>query len=133
MIRDRIVSYLEMSIIKLFCKSTWRLEEMKFEQASTVKQITFLMVLCFVFSITLFSIIYAHILIVSNQKDMDKKSVDTSLQQNTTKHEPWNAVYMMTSSNGNIFRVTGPLCCEFTGVRWIPRTKASDAELWCFL
>ena len=41
--------------------------------------------------------------------------------------------YMMTSSNGNIFRVTGHLCGEFTGPRWIPRTKASDAELWCFL
>ena len=40
---------------------------------------------------------------------------------------------MMTSSNGNIFRVTGPLCGEFTGPRWIPLTKASDAELWCFL
>ena len=41
--------------------------------------------------------------------------------------------YMMTSSNGNIFRVTGHLCGEFTGPRWIPCTKASDAELWCFL
>ena len=41
--------------------------------------------------------------------------------------------YMMTSSNGNLFRVTGPLCGEFTGLQWIPRTKASDAELWCFL
>ena len=40
---------------------------------------------------------------------------------------------MMTSSNGNIFRVTGHLCGEFTGRRWIPRTKASDAELWSFL
>ena len=40
---------------------------------------------------------------------------------------------MMTSSNGNIFRITGPLCGEFTGHRWIPLTKASDAELWCFL
>ena len=40
---------------------------------------------------------------------------------------------MMTSSNGNIFRVTGHLCGEFTGPRWIPRTKASNAELWCFL
>ena len=38
---------------------------------------------------------------------------------------------MMTSSNGNIFRVTGPLCGEFTGPRWIPRTKAS-AALWCY-
>ena len=42
-------------------------------------------------------------------------------------------VTMMTSSNGNIFRITGPLWGEFTGHRWIPRTKASDAELWCFL
>ena len=40
---------------------------------------------------------------------------------------------MMTSSNGNIFHVTGHLCVEFTGPRWIPHTKASDAELWCFL
>ena len=39
---------------------------------------------------------------------------------------------MMTSSNGNIFRVTGPLSGEFTGHRWIPLTKASDAELSCF-
>ena len=40
---------------------------------------------------------------------------------------------MMTSSNGNIFRVTGPLWGENNGHRWIPLTKASDAELWCFL
>ena len=40
---------------------------------------------------------------------------------------------MMTSSNGNIFHVTGPLYGEFTGDRWIPPTKASEAELWCFL
>ena len=46
---------------------------------------------------------------------------------------PVSRVIMMTSSNGNIFRITGPLCGEFTGLRWIPRTKASDAELWCFL
>ena len=40
---------------------------------------------------------------------------------------------MMTSSSGNIFRVTAHLCGEFTGPRWILLTKASDAELWCFL
>ena len=33
----------------------------------------------------------------------------------------------------NIFRVSGPLCREFIGDRWIPRTMASDAERWCFL
>ena len=38
----------------------------------------------------------------------------------TSKHN------MMTSSNGNIFRVTGPLCGAFTVDRWIPLTKASD-------
>ena len=42
-------------------------------------------------------------------------------------------VLMTTSSNENIFRATGPLCGEFTGHRGIPRTKASDVELWCFL
>ena len=31
------------------------------------------------------------------------------------------------------FRVTGSLCREFTGQRWILFTKASDVELWCFL
>ena len=40
---------------------------------------------------------------------------------------------MMTSSNGNLFRVTGHLCWEFIGHPLIPHTKASDAELWCFL
>ena len=40
---------------------------------------------------------------------------------------------MMTSSNGNIFRVTGPLWGVSTGDRRIYLTKASDAELWYFL
>ena len=39
---------------------------------------------------------------------------------------------MMTPSNGNIFCVTGYFSGEFTGHLWNPRTKASDAELWCF-
>ena len=42
-------------------------------------------------------------------------------------------LYIMESSNAKTFRVTGHLCREFTGHRWIPRTKASDAELWSFL
>ena len=40
---------------------------------------------------------------------------------------------MMTSLNGNIFRVTGHLWVESTGDWWIPLTKASKADLWCFL
>ena len=35
----------------------------------------------------------------------------------------------MTSSKEDVFRVIGDWCGEFTGERWIPRTKASDAEL----
>ena len=46
------------------------------------------------------------------------------LQENTS----WlYGMDMMTSSDRNIFRLTGHLCGEFTGQRWIPRTKASDA------
>ena len=45
----------------------------------------------------------------------------------------WQGSFMMTSSNGSIFRVTGHLCGEFTRQRWIPLTKASDAALWCFI
>ena len=53
-----------------------------------------------------------------------------SWQSTSTTVIEWD---MMTSSHGNIFRVTGHLCGEFTGPLWIPLTKASDAELWCFL
>ena len=41
-------------------------------------------------------------------------------------------VFMMTSTNENIFRVTGPLWRETTVHRWIPLTKTNNAELWCF-
>ena len=32
-------------------------------------------------------------------------------------------LFMMTSSNGNIFRVTGPLCGEFTGPGEFPTQR----------
>ena len=40
---------------------------------------------------------------------------------------------MMTSSNGNIFRVTGHLCGEFTGPRWIPskRPVTRSFDVFC--
>ena len=47
---------------------------------------------------------------------------------------------VMWKSNGNvsiyhdiIVHVKTESVPEFTGHRWIPRTKASDGELWCFL
>ena len=42
---------------------------------------------------------------------------------------PWGSCdvivknHMMTSSNGNLERDTGPLCAEFTGPRWIPTQR----------
>ena len=35
----------------------------------------------------------------------------------------WFTTFMMTSSNGNIFRVTGPLCGEFTGPGEFPAQR----------
>ena len=57
--------------------------------------------------------------------------LDTSTETRNLQFVP--CATMMTSSNGNIFRVTGHLCGEFTGHRWITSKKASDAEIWCFL
>ena len=45
-------------------------------------------------------------------------------------HHTWT---LMRSSNGNIFRATGPLWGSTTVHWWIPLTKASDAELWFFI
>ena len=55
------------------------------------------------------------------------------LQIGRLDHVYSHSTHMMTSSNGKKSRVTGPLCGEFTGHRWIPHTMASDAKLWCFL
>ena len=39
-------------------------------------------------------------------------------------------IFIMTSLNGNIFRVTGHLCGEFTGVRWRGDLKFSLICVW---
>ena len=54
-------------------------------------------------------------------------NVDSMISENIFK------IIMMTSSNENIFRVTGLLRGKFSGHRWLPLTNASDAELWCLL
>ena len=59
---------------------------------------------------------------------------DIIMVENYLVHGERNIYFcMMMSSNGNIFHVTGPLWGDFTGDQWIPVTKASDVELWCFL
>ena len=56
---------------------------------------------------------------------------EPEVRVNFCPHRGSGSFSMMASSNGNIFGVTGPLCGESIGHRWIPRTNASDAELWC--
>ena len=46
---------------------------------------------------------------------------------------PQNPLDMMTSSNGNMFRVTGPLWEEFTDGQFPSQRPGSDAELLCLL
>ena len=53
---------------------------------------------------------------VNQSKNVYDELLDEYILQNMV-------LFMMTSSNGNIFRVTGPLCGEFIGHRWIPHHK----------
>ena len=72
--------------------------------------------------------------VIRTNVDSIHQHLHTASGQSELVYQPaYKWLMMMTSSNGNIVRVTGHLCGEFTGHRWIPRTKASDAELWCFL
>ena len=75
--------------------------------------------------------------ILRHQATICCKCVITSVRSYDGLHRRWRCIHalsptdaMMTSSNENIFRVTGLLCGEFTGHRWIPHTKASGVELW---
>ena len=44
----------------------------------------------------------------------------------------WGWPSMITPSNGNIFRVTGHLCGEFTGHRWIPPQRSVSRSVNVF-
>ena len=69
--------------------------------------------------------------ISASEKNRNEADSDSS-----RTHNPICAVFetlVLPQNYGNIFRVTVPLWREFTGHRWIPLTKASDVELWCFL
>ena len=45
----------------------------------------------------------------------------------------WNISYNYDVMKWKHFQRYWPFVREFTGPRWIPRTKASDAGVWCFL
>ena len=59
-----------------------------------------------------------------------KRDYQTFVQQDLKFVLP---TLIMTSPNGNIFCIAGPFWGESTGHQRIPLTKASKAELWCFL
>ena len=64
--------------------------------------------------------------------DVHKRILLTiDMHEKFTKNVNPNLI-VMTSWNENIFRVTGHLCGESTGPRYIPRTKASEAP-WPFV
>ena len=63
------------------------------------------------------------------KKDSDIDSINNGTSVEIVLKSP---LYMMTSSNENIFGVNGRLGGKSTGHWWIPFTKASDAELWYF-
>ena len=50
-------------------------------------------------------------------------SLVDSLQKEPVTQNSDVLIFMMTSSNGNIFRVTGPLCGEFTGPGEFPTQR----------
>ena len=58
-------------------------------------------------------------------------NIPTIIQTNSQRmpsnrtSSPWLLweIFMITSSNENILRVTDPMCGEFTGHRWIPSQK----------
>ena len=67
---------------------------------------------------------------ITKALNADRPEIRVSRTSNSNAIDPDVLEYLMTtSSNGNIFRVTGLLCGEFTG----NHTKASGEELWCFL
>ena len=44
----------------------------------------------------------------------------------------YEVIIITMTSNRSVFRVTGPLCREFVGYRWIPPTKDQQRGLWRF-
>ena len=59
-----------------------------------------------------------------SEKASDTESLSVSWRYHVrSDFGPLLACFMMTSSNGNIFRVTGPLCGEFTGPGELPAQR----------
>ena len=71
-------------------------------------------------------VIIGNVLKLCNKRILSFTGDDFQLPASSQCRQPCWCHQMET-----FFRVTGPLCGKFTGHRWIPCTKASDAEFWC--
>ena len=60
---------------------------------------------------------------ISKSLDLPEYTMSNTRQLYKKFNSAKRITHMMTSSNGNIFRVTGPLFEEFTGHQWIPRQR----------
>ena len=58
---------------------------------------------------------------------------DVNIHLNNLSTEIKQIIWLWWRHQMGTFSALLVLCAKFTGDRWIPRTKASDAELWCFL
>ena len=64
---------------------------------------------------------------------IDSKTIWPTGTRCPQKGSVYYLVYMMTSSNGNIFRVTGPLCGEFTGPCEFPAQRPVTRSFGVFV
>ena len=72
-------------------------------------------------------------LTITDQYPKASKIGKVILRATNTNNNLSARLVLMTSLNGNVFRVTGPLWGESIGHRWIPLTNASDADFLYFL
>ena len=69
---------------------------------------------------------------VRGRPTMDRSKYEDRINAYRHTTKGISSHFMMTSSNENKLRVTGPLCGEFTSHGWIPLKNTSCAVFWCF-
>ena len=72
---------------------------------------------------TLFCSKFIKLLMISNMLSLIRWHNYNDRQNTARYHNTFESLTMMTSSNGNISRVTGPLCGEFTGPGEFPTQR----------
>ena len=127
------MNYLPWNMFPMISCPTMKVFTFKLRHCSTVQKKWTHCVICFVFFRNFNEISWNEISLKRHIMYGMGYEVQHEISCTCFPHSEYFFQIMMTSSNGNIFRVTCPLYGELTGQRWIPLTKANDAELWfCF-